>query len=198
MIKTILKEIWVPLIFFGISWVVIYQNNKLRKENDRLSDNTEILIEQNGKFKSEVEVMRLNKDELKKVIEADSSLKSHLRDSLKIKDKQIRTLIKAQISIKDTFVMPIYRDSIVYKDTIIPVQKFRHEGKFITLDGTIKNDTVFTDYDYSSEADAIIYKNKIKKWWWQRIFEKSKLRASIKADDPKCKIKIRNTIVIEE
>lgn len=74
MIKTILKEIWIPLIFFGISWVVIYQNNKLRKENDRLSDNTEILIEQNGKFKSEVEVMRLNKDELKKVIEADSSL----------------------------------------------------------------------------------------------------------------------------
>lgn len=198
MLKSILKEAWVPLLFFGITWVVIYQNNKLSKENDRLSDNTEILIEQNGKFKSEVEVMRLNKDELKKVIEADSSLKSHLRDSLKIKDKQIRTLIKAQISIKDTFVMPIYKDSIVYKDTIIPVQKFRHEGQFITLDGTIKNDTVFTDYDYSSEADAIIYKNKIKKWWWQRLFEKSKLRASIKADDPKCKIKIRNTIIVEE
>ena len=198
MIKTILKEIWIPLIFFGISWVVMYQNNKLRKENDRLSDNTEILLGQNGKFKDEVEVMKLNKDELKKVIEADSSLKSHLRDSLKIKDKQIRTLIKAQISIKDTFVMPIYRDSIVYKDTIIPIQRFNSEGKFLVINGTIKNDTVFTDYDYSSEADAIIYKNKIKKWWWQRLFEKSKLRASIKADDPKCKIKIRNTIIVEE
>lgn len=198
MIKTILKEIWIPLIFFGISWVVIYQNNKLRKENDRLSDNTEILIEQNGKFKSEVEVMRLKKDELKKVIEADSSLKSHLRDSLKIKDKQIRTLIKAQISIKDTVIMPLYKDSIVYKDTIIPIKRFNSEGKFLVINGTIKNDTVFTDYDYSSEADAIIYKNKIKKWWWQRLFEKSKLRASIKADDPKCKIKIRNTIIVEE
>lgn len=198
MIKTILKEIWIPLIFFGISWVVMYQNNKLRKENDRLSDNTEILLEQNGKFKDEVEVMKLNKDELKKVIEADSSLKSHLRDSLKIKDKQIRTLIKAQISIKDTVIMPLYKDSIVYKDTIIPIQRFNSEGKFLVINGTIKNDTVFTDYDYSSEADAIIYKNKIKKWWWQRLFEKSKLRASIKADDPKCKIKIRNTIIVEE
>lgn len=198
MIKTILKEIWIPLIFFGISWVVMYQNNKLRKENDRLSDNTEILLEQNGKFKDEVEVMKLNKNELKKVIEADSSLKSHLRDSLKIKDKQIRTLIKAQISIKDTVIMPLYKDSIVYKDTIIPIQRFNSEGKFLVINGTIKNDTVFTDYDYSSEADAIIYKNKIKKWWWQRLFEKSKLRASIKADDPKCKIKIRNTIIVEE
>ncbi len=42
MLKSILKEAWVPLLFFGITLVVIYQNNKLRKENDRLSDNTEI------------------------------------------------------------------------------------------------------------------------------------------------------------
>lgn len=43
------------------------------------------------------------------------------------------------------------------------------------------------DYDYSPEVDAIIYKNKIKKWWWQRLFEKSaELRLK---DDPKCKSK---------
>lgn len=98
----------------------------MSKENDRLSDNTEILLQDNGKYKDEVSVMRLTVDELKDVVTSDSSLKSHLVDSLKIKEKQIQTLIKAKISVKDTIKMPIYKDSIVYKDTLIPVLKFKN------------------------------------------------------------------------
>ena len=198
MLKSILKEAWVPLLFFGITWVVIYQNNKLSKENDRLSDNTEILLQDNGKYKDEVSVMRLTVDELKDVVTSDSSLKSHLVDSLKIKEKQIQTLIKAKISVKDTIKTPIYKDSIVYKDTIIPVLKFKNDGKYLKINGIIQSDTVQINYDYSSEADVIIYNKKMKKWWWQRLFEKPTLRATIKADDPKCGIQIRNTIVVKE
>lgn len=148
----------------------------LMETNGRLKHNQKILIESNSKLNSERGEITLKAKELRKVISQDSVLKEALKDSLKVKEKQIKRLTKLSSKTKIKIVTELRDTTIVKTDTVYIAKKFDWSNGWYKAKGLI---TLLPDKQEINQTitgkDTIYYMSvnkKYKRFFLARWFEK--------------------------
>lgn len=191
------RVIVIPSLILGLTLYTCDQ----KREVERMESNTSALIKEKYMLKKDKQVLQFNTDELKQTIASDSVLKDHLHDSLKIKDKNIRTLMTIVSKTESSFQAPL-RDtafvSVPGDTVVIHAKTFSYYSKHLQSSGIVYKDSVSIKYKHEDSATLVIHYSKKGKWFLPRLFEKAKLTASVINSDPYSNILIDKVIVKKE
>ncbi len=162
-------------------------------ENNRLGNNQKILFEKkNGLHKELI----LSKTELKDYIKSDESLSSVLQDSLQIKEKDIKRLIKASQNSR-VIVKTKIRDSIVYeRDTFYIYKAFNWTNGWYNAKGKIDLISDSLDMQILSIDTLYVLDNYYKdgKWFLPKLFERRKVKIDVINKNPYNKVNIERVV----
>lgn len=105
------------------------------------------------------------------------------RDSLKLKEAELKEVLAASIKTEGSFKIPVIHDTIKTIDTVYPSKIFRYGDRFITLVGRIDQDTVDLGYKTFDSLTFVTYTKK------QHFFAKRELYLNAFSMNPNATIK---------
>jgi hypothetical protein len=172
----------VLLVLLVLSGVFI---KSLLTDHHRQRENYEILV---GAKETE---LTLTKSELSKMISADQELRRVIKDSLKLRDRQIVALKRANANQTIRWVTTL-QDSIIYVEvfgqpiaTADTVQVFHYVDRWYSVHGSIIADSTISAVVKSTDDLFITtYRFKPGTWFLPRLFQKSQIRTEIVNSNP--------------
>jgi len=168
-----------------------------RQEIKRQSENYEILATYSNKK------LKLNTKEFQIKIDNDETIKRALRDSLKIKAKQVKDLVKSS-GITRIQVKTVLRDSLVMKydtltnqliDTVF-IKKFDWADKWSNIQGRIIDDSISLTVQTNDTLVIVNHWYKKGKWFLPKLFSKRRTRTEIVNSNPNATYTITDRIEI--
>lgn len=86
------------------------------------------------------------------------------RDSLKLKEAELKELIAASLHTSGSFKAPLKPDTLVLHDTIYPSKIFKYQDRFISMAGRVEQDAVDIGYKTFDSLTFVTYYKK-KNWF---------------------------------
>ena len=105
------------------------------------------------------------------------------RDSLKLKEAELKEVVAASLYTSGSVKISIKRDTVRVHDTLYPAQVFKYQNKFINLVGRIENDSMDLGYKTFDSLTFVTYTKK-KNW-----FAKKELYLNAFSMNPNASIK---------
>lgn len=105
------------------------------------------------------------------------------RDSLKLKEAELKEVLAASISTSGSLKIPISVDTLKVHDTIYPAKVFKYTDRFIKLVGRIDQDTVDLGYKSFDSLTFITYTKR------KHLFAKKELYLNAFSMNPNATIK---------
>ena len=105
------------------------------------------------------------------------------RDSLKLKESELKEVVAASLYTSGSVKISIKRDTVRVHDTLYPAQVFKYQNKFINLVGRIENDSMDLGYKTFDSLTFVTYTKK-KNW-----FAKKELYLNAFSMNPNASIK---------
>lgn len=149
------------LILIAVSVVSIYNNNKLRKNNDALRNNIETLYDSVTHYKiannlnaAEVTELQFSKKELLRLYNEDKVLIEQLTKAAKL-----QTVEKIETVMRDTIIVEL-------QDTILvdSAKYFKYNSKWTDVEGYIAQDSL--SMSIANRESLIITESLEKKKFW--------------------------------
>ncbi len=168
-----------------------YQNQEIKRQKG----NYEVLI---GKSEN---TLRITKQEFKDYIVSDVQIKRALRDSLKIKAKEVVRLSKTSSDLSIRF-KTVLKDSIVWGDstrydTVEVYQTFNYRDNWNKVTGVIQDDTISLDIQSRDTLLLITHKYKNGKWFLPKLFSKQRTKTDIVNSNPSASYHIERRIEVD-
>jgi hypothetical protein len=132
-------------------------------------------------LKDSESVVLTTKKQMSQAIEADELAIRLLRDSLKLKDKQISKLVKGGSSTIIN-VRTVLRDSVIYNvidSVVVKAKTFDYKDNFNNVEGLIKNDSIQLNIKSVDSLFVVTSNYKNRKFFVARWFEKPKTKVQI-------------------
>ena len=187
---------WTLIIASAITIFLLLKTiHNQRQEIKRQSSNYDVLV---GEKSASDQALMLTKKELSKVIEQDQQIQRALKDSLKIKDKQVQKLSKSttrtQINFKTVLV-----DSVVLHDSVRLVasealKTFKFKDTWNSVRGMIVNDSISMKIQTVDTLVIVDYRYKEGKWFLSKIFKKWKSKMNVVNSNPSASYHISTRI----
>jgi hypothetical protein len=193
----IIKSKWT----LGISGVLIIlslysSNRKLRTEVERADNNYNILVGESE------EALELKQVEFNTYVKNSEFLERILRDSLKIKTSQVKSLSQATSSTK-IVIRSILKDTTIFVPVPgelvkipVGVHKFEFKDTWVDISGLVFKDSVDLNISSSDTLAIVEYKYKNRKWFLTKLFEKWKTRQEIGNSNPYMHYKITHRVEV--
>ena len=192
--KTKVTLILIAAILIAIIYFLIQGNNKLSKENNRLEDNQETLMQ--GAFIFQTQDS-LNAIEIERLLLDRKELNKHysqlIEDARKagVKDGRIQAISQFGTS-TTTQIVTLVKDSVIYLDTL---KCFNFKDEWLKLQGCIKKDSISINYTQEDSLIQIVSRVP-KKWWFFRWGTKA-IKQTIISKNPRTKLKYLEYIEVK-
>lgn len=184
----------IAAILIAIIYFLIQGNNKLSKENKRLGNNQETLMNGANQFKTkdslnaiEIERLLLDRDELNKHYSGliEEARKAGVKDGRIQAISQFGTSTTAQI-------VTLVKDSVIYLDTL---KCFNFSDTWVKMQGCIKKDSI--SINYTQEDSLIQIVSRVPKKWWFFTWGTKAIKQTIVSKNPRTQLKYLEYIEIK-
>jgi len=194
------KWFWIGILIAIIIYIFL-DWRRLQKENRRLSNNYEVVLQDFNKEKTKSGELRVTASELEDIIVQDSILIAHLYDSLDLKAKRIEhlTQLKQEVIIEEVVK---WKEKIVYLDgDSIPVKARCFEFKdqpWVSITGCELPDTDTLDIkvEITDNITVVAYKYKDGKWFLSKWLKPWKFETAVENSNPYNKVTIQKNIKV--
>ena len=183
-LSILLKILGNKYFLIGVLVLVVvfltYKNSVLNNDNKRNEYNYGLLLE------SSAEAIKISDNQLKQAIESDKLARALLRDSLKLKNKEIQKLVKSRSETIYEF-KTFLTDSIVYNiidSTLIYAKTLSYQDDYSNVSGYVMNDSISLNIKSYDTLYVITSFFKTGNWFLPRLFEKKKTKVQIKGGNP--------------
>lgn len=171
-----------------------YQNQEIKRQKG----NYEVLI---GKQDKQIGVLKLTNSEFKDLVVQDRLLNRVLRDSLKLKLKNIISVTKASAETRIRF-KTLLRDSVVVShenvyDTVRVYQVLDWNDPWNKVKCVIENKDTNCEVSVSDSLVIVEHPYKKGKWFGSRLFSKRYTKIDIVGSNPSASYHIERRIEIE-
>ena len=193
--KVLTYSLWLNVVLFGLVMLASHKSNKSTAGYNRVIQanqllNTELsnVLDINGRFVSQNQVLELKNQELEALIpELHKEIKA-----LQVKPSRVESVSASSFS-SHTSVQTVLRDSTVF-DTV-PVKHFKYADEFYRIEGFSVNDTQHLNITYQDTLIQTVYRGKRKKpWLW--IFSPRQLEQRVALKNPNATINYSQHIKI--
>ena len=193
--KVLTYSLWLNVVLFGLVMLASHKSNKSTAGYNRVIQanqllNTELsnVLDINGRFVSQNQVLELKNQELEALIpELHKEIKA-----LQVKPSRVESVSTSSFS-SHTSVQTVLRDSTVF-DTVL-VKHFKYADEFYRIEGFSVNDTQHLNITYQDTLIQTVYRGKRKKpWLW--IFSPRQLEQRVALKNPNATINYSQHIQI--
>ena len=193
--KVLTYSLWLNVVLFGLVMLASHKSNKSTAGYNRVIQanqllNTELsnVLDINGRFVSQNQVLELKNQELEALIpELHKEIKA-----LQVKPSRVESVSASSFS-SHTSVQTVLRDSTVF-DTV-PVKQFKYADEFYRIEGFAVNDTQHLNNTYQDTLIQTVYRGKRKNpWLW--IFSPRQLEQRVALKNPNATINYSQHIKI--
>lgn len=166
-------------LILGLSW----NNYQIRSDANRLKSNYEVVIGQKE------DQLNLNRSEFKDYVNNNEQIKRVLRDSLDIRNRQVKE-IKSATSKTKVIIKVQNRDSVVYVTDSTGLEKqikyhaFKYRDQWNMIDGLCAPDTTMIKIKVTDNLTMVEFWYKERKFFVARWFEKRKVKTEIIGENP--------------
>ncbi|MGL5691106.1 MAG: DUF6549 family protein [Bacteroidales bacterium] len=178
--KKVLKQVVYFLVLALISFGSITYISKLREEIKRVEQNQSQLLSENGELGKQKSALVLKNGELETYLKSNKAYSDLLKDSLKIKTKQVKTLT-FQLSKTKIDTVTLVRDSMIYIGGDSVRAKYSEFKNNYVSASVLMTDTAKWHIETVDTVAVAIYD---KANFFQRLFGKSKITGSIQNRSP--------------
>ena len=193
--KVLPYSLWLNVVLFGLVMLASHKSNKSTAGYNRVIQanqllNTELsnVLDINGRFVSQNQVLELKNQELEALIpELHKEIKA-----LQVKPSRVESVSTSSFS-SHTSVQTVLRDSTVY-DTVA-VKQFKYADEFYRIEGFAVNNTQHLNITYQDTLIQTVYRGKRKNpWLW--IFSPRQLEQRVALKNPNATINYSQHIKI--
>ena len=193
--KVLTYSLWLNVVLFGLVMLASHKSNKSTAGYNRVIQanqllNTELsnVLDINGRFVRQNQVLELKNKELEALIpELHKEIKA-----LQVKPSRVESVSTSSFS-SHTSVQTVLRDSTVF-DTVL-VKHFKYADEFYRIEGFSVNDTQHLNITYQDTLIQTVYRGKRKKpWLW--IFSPRQLEQRVALKNPNATINYSQHIQI--
>jgi hypothetical protein len=193
--KVLTYSLWLNVVLFGLVMLASHKSNKSTAGYNRVIQanqllNTELsnVLDINGRFVSQNQVLELKNQELEALIpELHKEIKA-----LQVKPSRVESVSTSSFS-SHTSVQTVLRDSTVY-DTVA-VKQFKYADEFYRIEGFAVNNTQHLNITYQDTLIQTVYRGKRKNpWLW--IFSPRQLEQRVALKNPNATINYSQHIKI--
>lgn len=195
------KWFWIGILIASIM-LLGWKLKKLSDENKRLSRNNEVLVKDFNKEKTKSGELRVTVGELTDIIAQDSTLIAHLYDSLRLKERQIESLVQLEQATEvDTVIK--WKDKIITVtdssgSNLDTVRCLDYSDEWIKIEGCELPDLSGVDIniEVKDEISIVAYKYKDVKWFLPRLWKPWKYTTAVENSNPYNTITIKKNIKV--
>ena len=193
--KVLTYSLWLNVVLFGLVMLASHKSNKSTAGYNRVIQanqllNTELsnVLDINGRFVSQNQVLELKNQELEALIpELHKEIKA-----LQVKPSRVESVSTSSFS-SHTSVQTVLRDSTVY-DTVA-VKQFKYADEFYRIEGFAVNNTQHLNITYQDTLIQTVYRGKRQNpWLW--IFSPRQLEQRVALKNPNATINYSQHIKI--
>ena len=193
--KVLTYSLWLNVVLFGLVMLASHKSNKSTAGYNRVIQATQLLntemsnvLDINGRFVSQNQVLELKNQELEALIpELHKEIKA-----LQVKPSRVESVSTSSFS-SHTSVQTVLRDSTVY-DTVA-VKQFKYADEFYRIEGFAVNNTQHLNITYQDTLIQTVYRGKRKNpWLW--IFSPRQLEQRVALKNPNATINYSQHIKI--
>ena len=193
--KVLPYSLWLNVVLFGLVMLASHKSNKSTAGYNRVIQanqllNTELsnVLDINGRFVRQNQVLELKNKELEALIpELHKEIKA-----LQVKPSRVESVSASSFS-SHTSVQTVLRDSTVF-DTV-PVKQFKYADEFYRIEGFAVNNTQHLNITYQDTLIQTVYRGKRKNpWLW--IFSPRQLEQRVALKNPNATINYSQHIKI--
>ena len=193
--KVLTYSLWLNVVLFGLVMLASHKSNKSTAGYNRVIQanqllNTELsnVLDINGRFVSQNQVLELKNQELEALIpELHKEIKA-----LQVKPSRVESVSTSSFS-SHTSVQTVLRDSTVF-DTVL-VKHFKYADEFYRIEGFAVNNTQHLNITYQDTLIQTVYRGKRKNpWLW--IFSPRQLEQRVALKNPNATINYSQHIKI--